>query len=115
MKKIDKDKLKLMKNILGLRSEEGEEMLRVACECVQSFEEKNEYYWEDDIDAVETDIAKRVNNWADERQKLAESRDYKAIRAFVQDEWNQNIYKDVAVLWMIKLLNFRSTWKHITE
>ena len=49
MKKINDDKMAFMRDILGIQTEMGMEMLRAACECVQLFDTKQLDYGSSNI------------------------------------------------------------------
>ena len=49
VKKINDDKMAFMRDILGIQTEMGMEMLRAACECVQLFDTKQLDYGSSNI------------------------------------------------------------------
>ena len=110
MKKIDKDKLKLMKDALGIKTEMGVEQLRAACECVQLFDTKQLDYGSSNITLNgELGVAVRLQDKVGRMRHILLKELMGKVR--VNHESLEDSFKDAANYGMIGLLRRRGLWK----
>ena len=111
MSKINEDKLDLISDSLGLKTEMGVEKLRVALECVQLFDTKQQDYGSENIKAGgELGISVRLQDKI-ERMKRVVMQQIKGSPIPLHHETLEDTYKDAANYALIGLLLRREVWK----
>tara|TARA_B100001250_G_C19536124_1_gene672607 strand:- start:388 stop:720 length:333 start_codon:yes stop_codon:yes gene_type:complete len=110
MSKINEDKLDLISDSLGLKTEMGVEQLRVALECVQLFDTKQQDYGSENIKAGgELGISVRLQDKVSRMRHIL----IKEIegKEKIKHESLEDTYKDAANYALIGLLLQRKRWK----
>ena len=110
MKKINEDKMAFMQDILGIQTDMGVEQLRVACECVQLFDTKQQDYGSTNIAACgQLGVVYRIQDKASRMQNLL-LKELKGVSS-INHESLEDTFKDAANYAMIGLLLKRGLWK----
>ena len=111
MSKINEDKLDSIASSLGLKTDMGVEQLRVALECVQLFDTKQQDYGSENIRAGgELGISVRLQDKV-ERMKHVVMLQIKGTQMPLHHETLEDTYKDAANYSLIGLLLRRGKWK----
>ena len=118
MKKIDKDKLKLMKDTLGIKTEMGRQALACACEALQLFDTKQQDYGSGNISATkELGVAVRLQDKVSRLLNLLEKEmktrgHAEALLAEINNhESLEDTYLDIANYGLIGVLLRRGLWE----
>ena len=103
VKKINDDKMAFMRDILGIQTEMGMEMLRAACECVQLFDTKQLDYGSSNITLNgELGVAVRLQDKVGRMRHILLKELTGKVR--VNHESLEDSFKDAANYGMIGLL-----------
>ena len=110
MKKINDDKMSFIQDILGIKTEMGVEQLRAACEAVQLFDTKQQYYGSGNISATgEIGVACRLQDKVSRMRNLL----LKELKgeSGINHESLEDTYLDATNYCLIGLLLKRGLWK----